>query len=220
MNEKQEHLAFNHQIGVALAEWQNIESGLYNLAQASSGDKPTDDAYVTLFTVRNFRIRLTEVDDLVSTYLPNTPHRKYWLSVQYRIATAARGRNALAHQWVLINPNGAPGHRWCLLPHLGILPQGSPQIPPAGSLCVRDISKLAQRFNSIGCALTNLAARVRGRPEPLPKHMERPSPPLTLPELTHEIRVLAGCPEIGSGELIAGTVPDKLERVKGIEPSS
>jgi len=194
MNQNQEQLAFNHQIGVALSQWQNnIEFELYNIKQACTGDKPTADTYITLFTHRNFRFRLGQVSDLVSANFCITPHYAHWLALHSRIETAATGRNALAHYWVLEYPNEKPGRRWCLIPRLGRLKQGSPQKLPPGSLCVRDISALVQRFSALGFALRNFAQRLRGQPETFPKHMEQESPPLTLAELTHQIRVLAGC---------------------------
>ena len=59
MNDNQEHLAFNHQIGLALSQWQNnVEFELYNIKQACSGDKRTADTYIALFTHRNFRFSL------------------------------------------------------------------------------------------------------------------------------------------------------------------
>jgi hypothetical protein len=196
MNDNQEHLAFNHQIGLALSQWQNnIEFELYNIKQACSGDKRTADTYITLFEERNFRERLSQVNDLVSANFSNTPHQADWPKLHSRIETAAKGRNALAHHWVLVYPNEKPGRRWCLIPRLGKLRPGSPQKLSPGSLCVRDISALFQRFASIGNALQNLAARVRGQPEPRPKHLEQEARPLTLAQLTHEIRVLAGCPK-------------------------
>ncbi len=196
MNENQEQLAFNHQIGVALSQWQNnIEFDLYNIKQACTGDQPTADTYIRLFTHRNFRVRLKEVNDLVVANFSDTPHLADWRSLHRRIEKAETGRSALAHHWVLIYPNEKPGRRWCLTPRLGMLKQGSPQKLPPGSLCVRDISKLVQRFSSLGCSLHNFAARLRGQPDTYPKHMEQESPPLTLTQLTDQVRILAGCPK-------------------------
>ena len=194
-NSNQEHLAFNHQIGRALSEWQNnIEFGLYNIKQACSGDKRTADTYITLFEERKFRERLAQANDLVLASFSNTAHYAHWLKLHSRIEKAAKGRNTLAHHWVLVYPNDKPGRRWCLIPRPGIMKQGSPQKLPPGSFCVRDISSLVQCFFALGCALHNFAERLRGQPETFPGHMEQESPPLTLAELTHEIRVLAGCP--------------------------
>jgi hypothetical protein len=67
------------------------------------------------------------VNDLVLANFSNTPHHADWLSLHSRIETAAKGRNALAHHWVLIYPNEKPGRRWCLMPRLGRLRPGSPQ---------------------------------------------------------------------------------------------
>jgi hypothetical protein len=195
MNGNQEHLAFNHQIGRALSEWQNdIEFELYNIKQACSGDKRSADTYITLFEERNFRDRLAQVNDVVSANFSNTPLQADWLKLHSRIEKAAKGRNALAHHWVLIYPNEKPGRRWCLIPRPGIFKEGSRQRLPPGSLCVRDISALVQRFSALGFTLRNFAACLRGQAETYPKHMEREARPLTLAQLTHEIRVLAGCP--------------------------
>jgi hypothetical protein len=195
MDDNQEHLAFNHQIGLALSQWQhNVEWELYGIKRACTGDKPTTDTYITFFEERNFRKRLAQVNDLVSARFSNTPLLADWLKLHSRIEKAATGRNALAHHWVLIYPNDKPGRRWCLIPRLGRLRPGSLQKLPPGTLCVRDISALFQRFAALGNALHNFNARLRGQPEPRPKHLEQESPPLTLAQLTHEIRVLAGCP--------------------------
>src|ERR1700730_7453774 len=105
MNNNQEHLAFNHQIGRALSEWQNnVEFELYNIKQPCSGDKRTADTYITLFEERNFRFRLGQVNDLIVAKFSNTPHHADWLSLHSRIESAAKGRNALAHHWVLVYP--------------------------------------------------------------------------------------------------------------------
>jgi hypothetical protein len=113
MDDNQEHLAFNHQIGRALSEWQNnIEFGLYNIKQACSGDKRTADTYITLFEERNFRERLAQVNHLVLASFSNTAHHADWLKLHSRIEKAAKGRNALAHHWVLTYPNDKPGRRW------------------------------------------------------------------------------------------------------------
>ncbi len=195
MNDNEEQLAFHHQIGVALSQWQNnIEMQLYNIKQACTGDQRTADTYIALFTHRNFRFRLKEVNDLVLANFTNTPHIADWLSLHDRIETAEKGRNALAHHWVLVYPNDKPGRRWCLIPRIGRMKPESRQKLPPGSLCVRDISALKQRFFALGCALENFAHRLRGQPDRYPKHMEQESPPLTLAQLTHEVRVLADCP--------------------------
>jgi hypothetical protein len=195
MNDNQEQLAFHHQIGVALSQWQNnVEMQLYNIKQACTGDQRTADTYIALFTHRNFRFRLKEVNDLVLANFTNTPRIADWLSLHDRIETAEKGRNALAHHWVLVYPNDKPGRRWCLIPRIGRMKPGSRQKLPPGSLCVRDISALKQRFFALGIALENFAHRLRGQPDRYPRHMEQESPPLTLAQLTHEVRVLAGCP--------------------------
>jgi len=195
MNENQEQLAFHHQIGVALSQWQNnVEIQLYNIKQACAGDLHGANTYIALFTHRNFRFRLKEVNDLVLAKFTNTPHLADWLSLHDRIETAERGRNALAQHWVLVYPNDKPGRRWCLIPRLGRIKPGSRQKLPPGSLCVREISALKQRFFALGCALDNFAHRLRGQPDRFPKEMEQESPPLTLAELVREVRALAGCP--------------------------
>jgi hypothetical protein len=195
MNHDQEQLAFYHQIGVALEQWQNnIETQLYNIKQACTGDQRTADTYIALFTHRSFRVRLKEVNDLVLANFTNTPHIADWRSLHDRIEAAEKGRNALAHHWVLIYHNEKPGRRWCLIPRIGRMETGSRQKLPPGSLCVRDISALKQRFFALGRALDNFAHRLRGQPDTHPQHMEQESPPLTLAELTHEVRALAGCP--------------------------
>jgi hypothetical protein len=59
MNDNQEHLAFNHQIGLALSQWQhNVEWELCTIKQACSGGKQFADTYITFFEERNFRLRL------------------------------------------------------------------------------------------------------------------------------------------------------------------
>ena len=195
MDENQEQLAFYHQIGVALEQWQNnVEFQLYNIKQACTGDQRTADTYVTLFTHRNFRVRLKEVNDLIVANFSNTPHLADWLSLHNRIESAEKGRNALAHHWVLVYPNDKPGCRWCLIPRLGRMRPGSRQKRPPGSLCVRDISALKYRFYALGRALENFANRLRGQADRYPKDMEQEKPPLTLAQLTHEVRALAGCP--------------------------
>jgi hypothetical protein len=200
MNDNQEQLAFHHQIGVALSQWQNnIEMQLYNVRQACTGDQPTAEAYIALFknedfTHKDFRTRLKEVNDLVEAKVSNTPHIADWVSLHNRIERAEKGRNALAHHWVLVCPNEKPGRRWCLIPRVGIMKLGSGQKLPPRSLCVRDISELKQRFFALGCALENFAHRLRGRSDRYPKDMEQKKNPLTLAQLTHEIRSLAGCP--------------------------
>jgi hypothetical protein len=167
---------------------------LYNIKQACTGDQRTADTYIALFTHRNFRFRLKEVNDLVLANFTNTPHIADWLSLHDRIETAEKGRSALAHHWVLLYPNDKPGRRWCLIPRIGRMKPGSRQKLPPGPLCVRDISALKHRFFALGCALENFAHRLRGQPDRYPKHMEQESPPLTLAQLTHEVRVLADCP--------------------------
>jgi len=89
MNENQEQLAFHHQIGVALSQWQNnVEIQLYNIKQVCTGDQHSADTYIALFTHRNFRFRLKEVNDLVLAKFTNTPHLANWLSLHDRIETA------------------------------------------------------------------------------------------------------------------------------------
>ena len=117
----------------ALSEWQNnIEFGLYDIKQACSGDKRTADTYITLFEKRNFRERLAQVNHLILASFSNTAHHADWLKLHSRIERAAKGRNALAHHWVLTYPNDKPGRRWCLIPRPVIMKQGSPQkLPPS-----------------------------------------------------------------------------------------
>jgi hypothetical protein len=195
MNDNQEHLAFNHQIGMALSQWQHVEWDLYNIRQACTGDHPTGDAYVTHFELRSFRDKLGQVNGLVLANFPNTPHLADWKSLHRRTDNAARnGRNPLAHHWILEYPNDKPGRRWWLIPHPAIVPPGWRQKLPPGSLCVRDISAIFHRFSALKCALDNFAHRLRGQADRFPKDMEQEKPPLTLAELVHEIRALAGCP--------------------------
>jgi hypothetical protein len=195
MNVNQEHLAFNHLIGLALSQWQaNIEFGLYAVASACSGTAPPADTYLTFFTEISFRKRLQQVHDLVLATVQDASIRAQWQAIHSRIETAAKGRNALAHHWVLNFPSGKPGRTCCLLSRTTKASKRSPDRPPPGALCVRDISQLHYRFSAVGVALRNLAARIRGQKEPYAKEWERERPPQTLAQLTHEIRVLAGCP--------------------------
>jgi hypothetical protein len=150
MNDNQEHLAFNHQIGMALSQWQHVEWDLYNIGQACTGDHSTGDAYVTHFELRSFRDKLGQVNGLVLANFPNTPHLADWKSLHRRTDNAARnGRNPLAHHWVLEYPNDKPGRRWWLIPHPAIVPPGWRQKLPPGSLCVRDISAIFHRFSAL-----------------------------------------------------------------------
>jgi hypothetical protein len=147
MNENQEQLAFNHQTGLALTQWQhNVEFGLYVVAAACSGQAPPADTYTTFFNHKSFRQKLKQVDDLVSQKVRGTPLLADWRKLHSRIETAEKGRNALAHRWVLIYPNGKPGRRWCLLPRIGARQQHAPDRPPNGALCVRDISNSFSDF--------------------------------------------------------------------------
>jgi hypothetical protein len=129
---------------------------------------------------------------LISAKFENTSWLAEWKSLHSRTDGAASRRNALAHYWVLHYFDEKPGRRVCLVPKRGIVKEK--QKVPAGTLCVKDISKLVMRFTAITNALQNYAARLRGRPERYPKELEQEKPALSLVQLRHEIYAFANTP--------------------------
>jgi hypothetical protein len=197
MTENEEQLAFYHQIGTAVTQWATVEFSLYDVVAACFGDRESLAVNVAFFSVENFRSKLQLVDNLVAIKFQNTPHFSEWIRLHERTRAAADARNTLVHYWVLIYPHEKPGRRWCLLPRLGKLRRRPPkrqQKVPAGVLCVRDVSLLAQRFSSLGIALQRFAAHRRGRQTLLPESEQQAARPMTLTELRRQIHALAGRP--------------------------
>jgi hypothetical protein len=202
MTLNEEHLAFFFQLGKAITYWQHIEYALYGVLAAASGDKDSGNIYIAFFSIRDFRQKLKHIDEIISGKIEDPQHLVDWAKLYARIDRAAGGRNSLAHYWVLYFYDEKPGRRVCLVPRRGTLKRK--QKVPAGTLCIRDISKLEFRFTALTNALHNFASRLLGRDELYPKELEQERPPLTLAELRHEIHAFAGSPPPSSSNKSLG----------------
>jgi hypothetical protein len=171
MTVNEEVEAFYAALGRAITQWAAVEYGLKETYHASLGDVSFWMCSAVFYAVDSFRAKLQMVDAAVKMA---TPQRlQDWQKLHARIEAKATIRNKLAHFTVINFPQGKSGRRINLRPNIfdpRHLPINSKR--PMGGYFLQDLEAIPGQFSSLAHALENFAARVGGKKEPWPKHLE------------------------------------------------
>jgi hypothetical protein len=99
MNTNQEQLAFFHQLGTAIKDWQEVDSALYQVMQAAAHDQPAREIFIAFVTHKKFRMKLRQIDDAMSVNFKDTPLFAEWWSLKGITDNAALERHRLVQRF-------------------------------------------------------------------------------------------------------------------------
>lgn len=119
MNVREEQLAFYQWVGRAITQWAAVEIALADVVRSCFCDADASASAVAFYSVENFRSKLRIADNLVSArFGDNSLFTSDWRKLHERAKSAAKGRNTIAHHWLLIEPKNRSGkmlNRWSRL---------------------------------------------------------------------------------------------------------
>jgi hypothetical protein len=204
MNPDQEILLFHYQLGAAITQWTTVEEMLRRILIATFKNEEVnwEALSVGLFSLNGFSAKLDFVDGTVGRKIAGSPYARDWPSLVSKARTLSASRNKLAHWFIGKFMDCSSGRRIALTPLVYAKSTRQTKVarPPAGSLCVQDITKIKMEFLSLTYALENFLARASEQPEPHPKSAERPSSPPTVATQVRQIRAVLGVPQRPSRE--------------------
>lgn len=199
MTLNEERVAFFHTLGLALAEWTNVERGLFHVLAVCF--KPDDQQVlgVGFVGMEGFRTKLQFADRAIKRRISGSRFSEQWAKLYDNLEGHGGTRNKLAHFRHKEYPSNNPGQRIAIAPW--ITAKGlNPNKPPPGSLCVRNIARARLEFFAISRALSNFSARLTQRPEPFPKSDELIVGPPTIQQLNNQIHEALGHQQKSSRE--------------------
>lgn len=187
----EEHIAFYHEIGLAITQWSHIEHSLYQLAIHAFGSDQGNTLAGGFFSIENFRSKLAFVERTFAGIPSAKQHEQEWFAIRENVRSLSSRRNVLAHSRVIIYPNAKPGRRYAIVPLFFDKPKkkSKDQTPPPGSLCVRDICLIRARFFQAMMQLSSLEARISGVEDVFAESAQREPKAQTLAQLRHLIDV-------------------------------
>lgn len=183
MNYGEEMVCFFEEVGTALTLWGTVEKNILNIALIEISKADTERFARGFLSIENFRSKLNFADTAINYSPVMKPHLEDWQQVHKRIVAASKLRNKLAHYHRTYFEAAPVGRRLALCPWSENLRSFELGVPPAGSLCIRDIAGFKNQFFSLVMLLINMNCRIRGMPERHAKHLEQPIPIQTLQAL-------------------------------------
>lgn len=196
MTPSEEHIAFYHELGLAIEQWSVVERSLYAVLASCVRESSHHDFAIGFFSIENFRSKLAFADAIIKDALDEDApqHLGAWKKLAGRLEGVAPRRNRLAHGRLKVFTEAPEGRRYALLPWL--LPKGNRRVaqPPAEAICVRNIIRARYEFFAISISLRNFAARVEGRKETYAKASEQPKKAPTIPDIAAQIHAILGHP--------------------------
>ena len=194
MTPGEEHIAFFHAYALAVHQWAMVERALFEVLAACVRAEDVDMVAYGLFSIENFRSRLSFVDAILRHKVTSNGDLTDWDLLRERLRSAASLRNKIVHGIVIIYPEAAPGRQFAIQPWIdkakGRKPR--PGNPPSSALCVRNLVTIRFTFFALCASLQNFSCRLRGQKEQLPKSAEQVSPPTTLAALRRQIHQILG----------------------------
>lgn len=193
MTPAEERIAFYRELGVALAQWAQVERSLYLVVSLRFPQSHRHLLGIGFVAIEGFRSKLLFADRAITRALIGGKYADDWPPLMDRLATQSGLRNKLAHNQAIDFPQSPAGRRLALCPW--IAPKGIDKSrPPPKSLCIRDIIKVRMEFENLTLDLRNFAARVDEQPEPFPKSAGRPMHPPTIRQIARQIHEELGHP--------------------------
>jgi len=199
MTKGEEEQAFFHELGLAICNWNFVESGIYEIMTAVS--EPQDHAAIGFgfFAIDNFRAKLLFADEFLKRKLSDSSRRNEWDGFVTRLRKTVARRNRLAHDRVFIYVLGSPGRRFALEEW----PNGKPRKnaswpakkPRDGALCLRDVVSCKRDFYYLSLELKNFRATLLGRKIPHPEVHGRAESPPTIRAITRQMHEALGHPQ-------------------------
>lgn len=197
MTKQEEELAFFHELGLAVCNWNFVESGVYQIMTARAN---TNDHYALgfgFFAIDNFRAKLSFANAFLEQKLSAT-QRATWEVFATRLRKTVARRNRLAHDRVFFYEHGAPGRRYALEDWPTDRPRTSkswpPKTPRDGALCLRDVVSCKRDFFYLHQDLENFHAALLGRKEPHSEVHERAENPPTIQAIARQMHEALGHP--------------------------
>lgn len=187
-----EQIAFYFEIGRTVTQWGNVERALWAVAGSCIPTLDFNVLCVGFFAIENFRSKLSFTEAPLTVNVSDEQHLGDWGKLRGRAERASVFRNRLAHEPVLDFPNAPSGRRIAVLRPILRDATALPEKPPSDALCLRDIAEIRLNALATFVALENLASRISGQPEKLPKSAEQPKSPPTIRQLDAQIRAIQG----------------------------
>ena len=199
MTPAEEHVIFYRELGLAMAQWSQVERALYLLASLCFSPNDRHIFGMGFVGIEGFRSKLQFTDKAVTRTIAGRKIAAEWPDLFERVSTQSGMRNKLAHNQIRQFLSANEGRRWAVSPWYA--PKGTDKTKPApGSLCVIEIIKVRLEFAALTIALRNFAARACKLQEPFPKSDERPPDPPTIHQITRQIHEELGHPQKSSRE--------------------
>lgn len=188
---QQEHVAFYHELGIAITQWAQVERTLCNIATFCFARDPAtfsieqySDHYETFFAIENFRSKMSYTDTVFQRRFAATEHAADWKAIMASMAKRSRIRNALAHNPAL-GIYGAPeGRRYCIVPRSI---ETSKSRYPKGALFLEDIVRHRLRFFALNIRLERFYQRLRGLESLHNAASEQPRDPPPIQKIVDDI---------------------------------
>ena len=193
MGASEEHIAFYKELGLAVTQWAQLEMSLFHLLCTCFNRSQYSVVYSGFISMEGFRAKLRFVSNVFCQHITDTAHLADWRKADAKLESLSRSRNKLAH-WRQHIYTGSPiGRRYALVPWAlepKTITQKESMRPPSGALCVRDINSIRFNFFAVNVALVNLRCRILHVAEAVDKSAETPLKPLTLAQMSKDIRTL------------------------------
>lgn len=191
MTPAEEHVAFYHQVGLAVDQWGMVEYGLFEVVSSCFDRDQRRMAARGFFSIENFRSKLKYADEVLKVHMSAEHHLARWVVILARLQSASGKRNRIVHGRVIVHSMSQAGRRYALVPWDA--PSGSGR-PPPGSLCLRDVAAFTSDFSSLFVSLSRFCDSLNGRRAHLPESGERPRDPPTIPQIRAQIHAILGHP--------------------------
>lgn len=194
----EEMVAFNYELGLAIAQWGYVEAHLLRIATECVSAPDRSALAITYHSVANFRSKLSVCDNLVLHKYGKTEYIEKWRSALRRTSNLSVSRNTIAHGWHKLYINNKEGRRWAIVPihqENGELINIDGEMPPPGAICLRDLVGIRLKFHSLTKQLCNVYEVLHGNQEPFPESHEPSESPPTLLQIINRIRAELGFPQ-------------------------
>jgi hypothetical protein len=202
MTRDEEEVAFYHQLGMAICNWNFVESGVYKIMSAVSDKNEHLAIGYGFFAIDNFRAKLAFADAFMKKKLKDAQHLETWDRLTVRLRKLVARRNRLAHDRAMVYFYAPAGRRYALEHWPDDTPRkrkSNSSWPPRdtprdGALCLRDVVSCKRDFFWFSSELQNFEAALLGRKEPHPEVHARPESPPTNAAIVRQIREGLGLP--------------------------
>lgn len=109
---------FFAELGRAIAKWQQVEFGLFQVFSVVSGCADGKIASAIFYSVIGFKDKLKMTDNAARLALAKDAFEKKWRPLRKRCLNASEVRNAFAHFWVMQGADTREGAQISLRPNV------------------------------------------------------------------------------------------------------